>query len=111
MIEQIKRFFNVSDKLLTIKIKELDLNLTNAKNRDINHLENVAIDIMGCDKETKHPLTILYIITHSALSADRVIDLNLMIDMNNPSTINTAMEMANKGATNKYIVNKILMGN
>ena len=111
MIELIKRFFNVSEKQLIVKIKELDLQLTKQKNRDIEHLESVAIDIMGCDKNTKDPLTILYITKYSALSIDRIIELNLSVDMNDPLTINTAMEMANKGYNNKYIINKVLSSN
>ena len=108
MIELIKRFFNVSEKQLIIKIKELDLQLTKQKNRDIEHLEGVAIDIMGCDKNTKDPLTILYITKYSALSIDRIIELNLSVDMNDPLTINTAMEMANKGFNNYRIIEKVL---
>lgn len=111
MIELIKKFFNVSEKQLIIKIKELDLQLTKQKNRDIEHLESVAIDIMECDKNTKNPLTILYIIKYSALSAERVMNLNLSVDMNDPLTINTAMEMANKGYNDKHIINKVLSSN
>mgnify|MGYP003153208000 CR=1 FL=1 len=111
MIELIKKCFNVSEKQLIIKIKELDLQLTKQKNRDIEHLESVAIDIMECDKDTKNPLTILYITKYSALSVDKIINLNLGIDMNDPKTINTAMEMANKGYDNKHIINKVLSTN
>ena len=111
MIELIKKFFNVSEKQLIAKIKELDLQLTKQKNRDIEHLESVAIDIMECDKNTKDPLTMLYITKYSALSIDKIIDLNLSVDMNDPKTINTAMEMANKGYDNKYIINRVLSSN
>ena len=111
MIELMRKFFNVSEKQLIIKIKELNLQLTKQENRDIEHLESVAIDIMECDKNTKNPLTILYITKYSALSIDKIIDLNFSVDMNDPKTINTAMEMANKGYDNKNIVNKVLSGN
>lgn len=111
MIELMRKFFNVSEKQLIIKIKELNLQLTKQGNRDIEHLESVAIDIMECDKNTKNPLTILYITKYSALSIDKIIDLNFSVDMNDPKTINTAMEMANKGYDNKNIVNKVLSGN
>ena len=111
MIELMRKFFNVSEKQLIIKIKELNLQLTKQGNRDIEHLESVAIDIMECDKNTKNPLTILYITKYSALSIAKIIDLNFSVDMNDPKTINTAMEMANKGYDNKNIVNKVLSGN
>jgi len=111
MIELIKKFFNVREKQLIIKIKELDLNLTNAKNRDIKHLESVAIDIMGCDKNTKNPLTILYITTYSILSIDRIVELTESIDMGDPLIINIAMDMANKGFNNKRIIIKVRSSN
>ena len=108
MKERIKKFFSVNEKQLIIKIKELDLQLTKQKNRDIEHLESVAIDIMKCNKNTKDPLTLLYISKYSSLSVDRIIDLNLSIDMNDPTTINTAMDMSNKGFNNKRIIEKVL---
>ena len=108
MRELIKKFFNVSEKQLTIKIKELDLNLTKANNRNIEHLESVAIDIMGCDKKTKNPLTLLYITRYSALNIERIIELNDSINMDNPVIINIAMDMANKGYNNFRIIKKVL---
>lgn len=109
--EQIKLLFKCNRDELEIRIKELDLQSTNAKNIDIKHLENVAINIMECDKNTKNPLTLLYITTYSALTVNKIIDLNLSIDMDNPKTINTAMEMANKGFSNRRIINTVLSGN
>ena len=75
--------------------------------KDLLFLESVAIDIMECDKKTKNPLTILYITKYSALSIDRIIDLNLSVNMNDPFTINIAMDMSNKGFNNKHIINKV----
>ena len=104
----LKNMFCCSEKKLIIKIKELDLKLTNAKNRDIKHLESVAIDIVMCDKKTKDPLTLLYITKYSSLNNDRVNDLSESIDMGNPFNINIAMGMANNGYSNNHIVKKVL---
>lgn len=109
--EQIKLLFKYNRNKLEIRLKELDLELTNAKNRDMKHLDSVAIDILGCDKNTKNPLIILYITRYSALCIDRISNLNLSVNMDDPLTINTAMEMANKGYNDKHIISKVLSNN
>jgi hypothetical protein len=103
------RFF--CEKEIELIIKELDLKLTNAKNRDIKHLENVAIELLGCEKNIKNPLTVLYITRYSALSVDRILELNNFIDMDNPFVINTAMDMANKGYSNDLIIKQVIKDN
>jgi len=107
----IVRFSLVCEKELDRRLKELDLQLTNAKNRDIRHLESVAIDLLGCEKGTKNPLIVLYITMYSALSVERITELNLSIDMENPLIINIAMGMANKGYKNKSIIAEVRAAN
>ena len=107
MIKLIKRIFATTPKQLEIKIKELDLMLTNAKNRDFKHIEEVANELMRIDKNTKNALTILYICTYSSLSAERILNLRESIDMNHPLIINNAMYLANKGYGDAKIISEV----
>jgi len=111
VIRFLREFFLCSSKKLEIRIKELDLELTNAKNRDMKHLNSVAVDILGCDENIKNPLTKLYITINSVLDLDRIMQLDLSINMDDPFTIYIAMDMANKGFNNKHIINKVLQDN
>ena len=99
------------EKALEAKIKEIDLKLTIAKNRDIKHLESVALDLLDCDVNVKNPLLILYVSKYSALSANRILNLSEFIDMENPFIINQAMIMANKGYTDTMIVESVRKAN
>ena len=99
------------EKEIERRIKELDLQLTNAKNRDIRHLESVAIDLLDCEKPIKDPLTTLYITRYSVLDVNRILELSEFIDMNNPFTINVAMGLANKGYSNKLIIEQACKAN
>ncbi len=69
--------------------------------------EMVLKDILKC--ECKDPFTVFYISKFSTLSTDRIKDLNNYIDLSNYIIASKAMELANKGYSNKKKVDTILL--
>ena len=103
----IKNFFRFNAKILELEIKKTDLALNEFIKPHLKVLQNTLIEATGCKKDEKRPETIFYITVNSALNIDRIEDLKKYIDIYNIENTFKIMDLANKGNSNKAIVDNI----
>jgi len=75
-----------------------------SKDQDIRFLNKLAYKILGIKKSKINGINLLFMTTNSNLTVEKINYLAEHINMNDPFTINVAMGLANKGATNNYII-------
>ena len=107
MRKLIIKFLKCECITLNIKLKSIELQLLKAKNRDIEHLQDVAFDILGRKKSIIEPLTLLYISRNSSLYVGRINLLNETIDITNRDVANMVMNLADKGCSDRMIIKEV----